>query len=117
VAETLCFQYHSYERGQRQWAQLRHNDTIENEVIRNEAEVTGPLTINDINLSYFLEHGTIINHDINCYSTFMLQNLPPIGAEMHHQMPWVPRKQPIFLVMDNTGGTIQGKQGMSTQED
>jgi hypothetical protein len=47
----------------------------------------------------------------------MLQNLPPVGAEIHHQMQWVPREQPVILMIDMQGGMVHGKQVMCTQED
>jgi len=115
VAETMCFQYQSYVRGK--WVRLSHHDTIENKVIRDEAEVAWSLTINDIHLSCFLEHGTIIEHEVNCDCAFMLQNLPPVGTEIHHQMQWVPREQPVILMIDMQGGMVHGKQVMCTQED
>jgi hypothetical protein len=48
--------------------------------------------------------GPIIEEEVTCYSCFMLETIPTIGAEIHQKMPWVPQEQPIYLIMDNAGG-------------
>jgi hypothetical protein len=104
VAETLSFRYQNYQGEQMQWTTRLDHETIGNKVIKTEAGIVRPLTINDIHMSCLLQPGAVVERKVNCDSAFMLQNLPPVGAEIHQKMPWVPREQPIYLVMDNAGG-------------
>jgi len=73
-----------------------------------------PLTIDDLNLYCYYPQGLIIEEDITCNSNFMLQTMPAIGAEIRQKMPWIPRDQPIYLILDNAGGHGTRKQLMST---
>ncbi len=106
VAETLCFRYvtHVGEERRRVYRTLLENETIENKVFIDEEGNQQQLTINCAELSCFLPQGTIVEQEVNCDSAFKLQTLPPIAAEIHEKMPWIPIEQPIYLVMDNAGG-------------
>ncbi len=65
-----------------------------------------PLTIDDLNLYCYYPQGSIIEEGITCNSNsnFMLQTMPAIRAEIRQKMPWIPRDQPIYLILDNAGG-------------
>jgi hypothetical protein len=92
------------EERRRTYVMLLDNDTIEGKTFINEEGHQQQLTINFIELSCLLPQGTVVEREVNCDSAFMLVTLPPIATEIHEKMPWVPREQPIYLVMDNTGG-------------
>jgi len=94
------------EERRRTYVMLLDNDTIEGKTFINEEGHQQQLTINFIELSCLLPQGTVVEREVNCDSAFMLVTLPPIATEIHEKMPWVPREQPIYLVMDNTGGHV-----------
>ncbi len=106
VAETLCFCHvtHVGEERRREYRTLLENDTIENKLFVNEEGNEEELTINCLELSCFLPQGTVVEQEVNCDFTFMIRTLPPIAAEIHEKMPWIPMEQPISLMMDNAGG-------------
>jgi hypothetical protein len=45
-----------------------------------------------------------VEKEVTCDSAFMLQHLPHICRDLRQKMPWVPPRQPIYLIMDNAGG-------------
>jgi hypothetical protein len=68
VAETLCFRYENYRGEQMQWNTLLDHKTLEDKVVRTEAGIVRPLTINDIRMSCLLHPGAIIDREVNCNS-------------------------------------------------
>ena len=75
-----------------------------NKNIQDENGNIQPLTINDLVLSLRLPAGTVVTEDISCDSNYMLDVMPRIGTAIRQNMPWVPRDELIYLVMDNAGG-------------
>ena len=106
IEASLCFRYTSY-LGNNQTKTLEillDNETNENILITDELGNEWHLTIFNIDLSSYLPQGTYVEKEVNCNSAFMAQHLPSIGEEILKKMPWVPREEIIYLVMDNAGG-------------
>jgi len=68
-----------------------------------------PLAIGDVSMSVQYEQGKMIEEDVNCGSTFMLNNIRAIGKAICESFHWVLPSEKIYLHMDNAGrhGTIE----------
>jgi hypothetical protein len=106
VTENLCFHCatHIGEERRRVYEMLSDNDSIEGKTFINEEGHRQQLTINFVELSCLQPQGAVEERKVNCDSAIMLASLPPIAAEIHEKMPWIPMEQPIYLVMENAGG-------------
>ena len=104
IEDTLCFRYENYIGQQKRWITLLEQETLENKIITSEQGDQRPLTIEDVHISCFIPRGAIVEREVTCDSAFMLQHLPHVGADLRRKMPWVPPRQPIYLIMDNAGG-------------
>jgi hypothetical protein len=105
MKEQLCLRYDSFVNGTKRINTLGNDDEIlHNKNITEENGTVRPLTINDLQLYQRLQAGSTVNEDISCDSDYMLEVMPQIGAALCERMPWVPRHERIYLVMDNAGG-------------
>jgi hypothetical protein len=72
---------------------------------------TRKLTSDDITIHVRVDSGTESERDVNCDSSFMLDNIHEIGQAIRSKMDFVPIWEKIHLFIDNAGGhgTIEAK--------
>ncbi len=106
VAEALCLRYATHVWGDlnRRTVALRNEETLQWKSITLHDGTQCPLTVDDLNIYCYYPQGSIIEDIIACNSWFMLEMMPTIRAEILQKMPWVDCDQPIYPILDNTGG-------------
>ena len=62
------------------------------------------LNINDLELRVNTKKGRIIERDITCDSSFMMDHMRDIGKSIRDTYSFLPNDHPIYLFMDNAGG-------------
>jgi hypothetical protein len=69
------------------------------------------LTCDYVTIHVRVKSGTESEKDMNCDTSFMLDNIHEIGQSIRRKMDFVPVWEPIHLFIDNAGscGTIEGK--------
>ena len=60
--------------------------------------------LSKLSIEVLYERGEMMERDINCDSTFMLNHLDDVGSQIRIKFGWVPFNEEIDLVMDNAGG-------------
>jgi hypothetical protein len=83
---------------------LLENETIENKMFIKVEGNQQQLTINSMELSYYLPQRAIVEKEVTCNSTFMLANLLIIAAKIMKPCLGYRLNNQFYLVMDNAGG-------------
>ena len=62
------------------------------------------LRLKDVDLRVNPKSGRMVEHDIMCDSTFMMDNIHDIGRAIRKTYSFLPSKHPVYLFMDNARG-------------
>ena len=74
-----------------------------------EDESRRPIQTTDLNFLICKPKGTVVEHDVNCDLTFMLNTICDIGATVQSKFDYLDDFIPVYLFMDNAGGTAQSQ--------
>ena len=77
---------------------------IANRVVTNEDGSVRPVEITDLRLVVKKPKGTVVERDVSCDSTFMLENIREIGSAVCSKYHYLDDFVSIYLFMDNSGG-------------
>ena len=77
---------------------------IANRVVTKEDGSVRPVKITDLRLVVRKPKGTVVERDVSCDSTFMLENIREIGGAVRSKYHYLDDFVPIYLFMDNAGG-------------
>ena len=79
-------------------------DGRETQYIEHDDESLDGWLDRDITLMVRYNRGDTHVVDISCDSTFMKKTMPEVGKAIRAAYHWVPKNDPIFLLLDNAGG-------------
>lgn len=104
VASRLEFSYVSHTTGgNEKRIVLNGTDSISGTRIDSNGDEQ-LLELDDVELFVAVQQGDVVDEDVSCDSTFMLDVIPKIGEALRKSYHWVPPEEKVFLVMDNAGG-------------
>jgi len=69
-----------------------------------ESQEKSPLLVNDVEMNVRYIAGDKIEEDVNCDSTWMLDNIRKVGEAIRSAFYWIPVNVKCYLYMDNAGG-------------
>jgi hypothetical protein len=77
---------------------------LANRFVKQQDGSDRKLTIKDLEVHVCIVHDTLLEEDITCDSSFMLDTMYEIGITVCAAFHLVSQDDPIILIMDNAGG-------------
>jgi hypothetical protein len=109
VTSNITFAYDTLNKnGNKKMVRFGQDDTslylLGNRFIKQQGGSDRPLTIKDLEVHVCVLHNSLLEEDMTCDSSFMLDTVYEIGIAVHAAFHWVSQDDPIILFMDNAGG-------------
>lgn len=109
VTNNLTFSYTTLNKnGNKKVVRFGQDDTnkyfLANRFVKQQDGSDRPLTINDLEVHVRVVRDSLLEEDITCDSSFMLDTVYEIGIAIRAAFHWVSQDDPIILFMDNAGG-------------